>query len=70
MNPKYLSLAVDTMELASKRDFTMTDINMNKVIPNVGKSLLEHLLSIYPKASKENPKAMEFAQEVINIQIH
>ena len=66
MNPKYLSLAVDTMELASKRDFTMTDINMNKVIPNVGKSLLEHLLSIYPKASKENPKAMEFAQEVIN----
>ncbi len=66
MNPKYLSLAVDTMELASKSDFTMTDINMNKVIPNVGESLLEHLLSVYPKASKENPKAMEFAQEVIN----
>lgn len=66
MNPKYLGLAADTMELASRCDMTMTNIDMNKVVPQTGKSLLQHLLSIYPKASKENPKAMEFAQEVIN----
>ncbi len=66
MNPKYLGLAVDTIELAARTNFAILNVNMNKVIPDLGKSLLEHLLSIYPKASRENPKAMEFAQEVIN----
>ena len=66
MNPKYLNLAADTMELSSRSEMLMTDIDMNKVSPQTGKSLLQHLLGIYPKASKENPQALDFAQEVIN----
>lgn len=66
MNPKHLGLVSDTIELASRKEMLITDVNMNKVIPQTGKSLLQHLLSVYPKASKENPHAMEFAQEVIN----
>lgn len=68
MNPEHLGLAADTLELANCSEMLMssTNINMNKVAPQTGKSLLQHLLSIYPKASKENPKSIEFAQEVIN----
>ena len=66
MNPKYLGLAADTMELGSRSEMLMTNIDMNKVSPQTGKSLLQHLLGIYPKASKENPQALDFAQEVIN----
>lgn len=66
MNPKHLGLAADTIELAGRSEMLMTNVNMNKVSPQTGKSLLQHLLGVYPKASKENPHAMEFAQEVIN----
>ena len=65
MNPKHLGLVADTVELASRQEMLMTDVDMLRV-SLTGKSLLEHLMSVYPKASKENPKAMEFAQEVIN----
>ena len=66
MEPKHLGLVADTLELASREDMLMTNINMNKVSQETGKSLLQHLLSIFPKASKENPKSLELAQEVID----
>lgn len=66
MDTKFLRLAADTMELASKKELLMTNINMNKKEASTGKSLLQYLLSVYPKAAKENPHSMELAQEVIN----
>lgn len=66
MDPKHLSLVSDTLELSNKIELLPTSINMKKVNPQTGKSLVEALLEAYPKASKENPGALEFAQEVIN----
>lgn len=66
MPPKYLGLAADTMELASRREMLMTDIDMNEVSPQTGKTLLQYLLGVYPKAAKENPAAMDFTKAVIN----
>lgn len=66
MDPKHLSLVSDTLELSNKIELLPTAINMKKVNHQTGKSLIETLLEVYPKASKENPGALEFAQEVIN----
>ncbi|MBQ8168613.1 hypothetical protein IJZ97_04265 [bacterium] len=66
MDPKYLGLAADTIELSRIREFLPTGINMNKVSKETGKSLIQTLLEVLPKASKENPGAMEFTQEVMN----
>lgn len=68
MNPAHLNLVSDTLELASQRELLTPDvvIDMNKVYPQLGKSILEYLLSVYPKASKNNPESIELAKEVIN----
>lgn len=68
MNPKHLSLAADTMEIATTHSLVAEGMSVpiNKVNPTIGKSLTECLLGAFPKASKENPHALEFMQEVIN----
>ncbi len=65
MNPKHLGLVADTIELANRHSMFPTDINM-KGQTSAGKTLLGVLLDIFPRASKENPNALDFAQEVIN----
>lgn len=65
MNPKHLGIVSDICELGSTTEMLPTAINMRKPASN-GKSLLAALIEKLPKASKENPKAVEFAGEVIN----
>ena len=65
MNPKHLGLVADTIELAHRRSILPKNINMLGQT-SAGKSLLGVLLDIFPRASKENPNALDFAQEVIN----
>lgn len=63
---KYLGLISDVLELSNIHEMTSVPINMNKVVNKDGKSLIQALLEVLPKASKENPAALDFAQEVIN----
>lgn len=69
MNPKHLNLAADTMELATSHPLVASgmsvDMNIKRPLFN-NKSLTQTLLKAFPKASKENPQALEFMQEVIN----
>ena len=65
MQPKHFGLVADTIELANRHSLLPTDINL-KGQTSAGKSLLGVLLDIFPRASKENPNALDFAQEVIN----
>lgn len=66
MNPEHQKLAADTMELARMHEMLPTNINMNKKNPQTGKSILQAVLDILPKASKENPAVIDFTKEVIN----
>lgn len=66
MNPEHRKLAADTMELAQMHELLPTNINMNQKIPQTGKSLLQSILEILPKASKENPAVIDFTKAVIN----
>ncbi len=64
MNPKHLGLVADTLELSQKNFMYSSDIDMFK-----GKSLinpLEALMLQFPAASKKNPHALDFSNEVIN----
>lgn len=65
INPKHLGLVADTIELSNRKSMLPTDINM-KGMTGEGKSLLGVLLGIFSRASKENPNALDFTQEVIN----
>lgn len=66
MKPEHQQLASDTMELAGLHEMLPTNIDMNKKLPQTGRSILQSVLAILPKASKENPAALDFAKEVIN----
>ncbi|MBO8430570.1 hypothetical protein IAC76_04215 [Spirochaetes bacterium] len=66
MNPEHQKLAADTMELARMHEMLPININMNKKNPQTGKSILQAVLDILPKASKENPAVIDFTKEVIN----
>ena len=65
INPKHLGLVSDICELANRREMLNTNIDMKKLFAN-GKNLFETIIEKLPKASKENPEALNFAQEVIN----
>ena len=65
MNPNHFWLVAYTIELAHRRSILPKNINMLGQT-SAGKSLLGVLLDIFPRASKENPNALDFAQEVIN----
>lgn len=65
MNPKHLGLVSDICELSNSSDMLSTNINL-KDSKQVGKNVFAAWMEKLPKASKENPAALEFAQEVIN----
>lgn len=65
MNPKYLGLVSDICELANRSDMLNNNINL-KDSKNLGKNIFAEWMEKLPKASKENPEALEFTQEVIN----
>lgn len=65
MNPKHLGLVSDICELANKSDMLNSNINL-KDSKNLGKNIFAEWIGKLPKASKENPEALEFTQEVIN----
>jgi len=65
MKPEHLGLVSDICELAEKKDMLSTNINIKELTYN-GKSLFTAIIERLPKASKENPEALNFAQEVIN----
>src|SRR5574344_941726 len=64
MDPKHLSLVSDICELAERHEMLPTNIDLKQQYQ--GQSILQSLLSQLPKASKENPSALDFTQEVIN----
>lgn len=66
VNPKHLGLVSDICELGSHNELMSQGIDMNVLKSNDGKSLLAFILEKLPKASKENPQAMEFTKEVID----
>lgn len=66
MNPEHRKLAADTMELAQMHELLPTNINMNQKIQQTGKTLLQSILEVLPKVSKENPAAIDFTKAVIN----
>ena len=66
VNPKHLGLVSDICELGSHNELMSQGIDMNTLKSNDGKSLLAYILEKLPKASKENPQAMEFTKEVID----
>lgn len=65
MKPEHLGLVSDICELGTNMEMINTNIDIRKPASN-GKSLLQFLLEKLPKASKENPEALNFTQEVIN----
>lgn len=67
VNPKHLGLVSDICELGGgHRELLTKNIDMKKLKANDGKSLFSYILEKLPRASKDNPKALEFTQEVIN----
>ena len=65
MNPKYLGLVSDICELTNRSNMLNTNINL-KDPKQVGKNVFAAWIEKLPKASKENPEALEFTQEVIS----
>ena len=63
---KHLGLVADTIELSMRRAMLPNDINLREPVEANGKSILGLMLDSYKVASKENPEALDFAQEVIN----
>ena len=65
MNPKHLGLVSDICELSNGTEMINTNINLRDP-KQVGKNVFAAWMEKLPKASKENPEALEFTQEVIN----
>ena len=65
INPEHLGLAQDVIDLSYTRQMLNTNINMleNK---KGNSSILEIILEKFSKVSKNNPDAIELAQEVVN----
>ncbi len=63
---KHLGLVADTIELSMRRAMLSEDINLIEPVEQNGKSILGLMLDSYSVASKENPEALDFVQEVIN----
>ena len=65
MNPEHLGLVSDICELANRREMLPTNIDIRNP-KQVGKNIFAKWIEKLPKASKENPEALNFTQEVIN----
>lgn len=66
VNPKHLGLVSDICELGEHHEMMSQSIDMKALKDGGGKSLLSSILGELPKASRENPQAMEFTKEVID----
>ena len=67
MGEKRLRLTSDIVELSQGTRFSGgIDFDMAKVIPQTGKSLVQHLLDVLPNAEKNNPHAIDLFQEVLD----
>lgn len=66
VDSKHLGLVSDICELGEHLEMMSQSIDMKALKNGGGKSLLSSILEKLPKASKENPQAMEFTKEVIN----
>ena len=66
VNPKHLGLVSDICELGNHNEMMSQSIDMKALKDGGGKSLLSSILEKLPKASRENPQAMEFTKEVID----
>lgn len=66
VDSKHLGLVSDICELGEHHEMMSQSIDMKALKDGGGKSLLSSILEKLPKASKENPQAMEFTKEVIN----
>ena len=65
MNPKHLGLVSDICELSNRTSLLNTNIDL-KDSKQVGKNVFAVWMEKLPKASRENPAALEFTQEVVN----
>lgn len=65
MNPKYLGLVSDTLELSKIHSMSIRKNPLNMKLPN-NKTVVEFLIPKFIKASISEHKALDFAAEVIN----
>lgn len=65
MNPKHLGLVSDTLELASMEKFGVDNECLLGAFPE-GETVLHRLINKFIKASKNDHKALDFAQDIIN----
>lgn len=65
IDPKHLGLAQDIIDLSHTHEMLNTNIDMRKAGKN-GKSIMEHIFSMFPETSKNNPGALELCESVIN----
>ncbi len=66
MNPKYLGLAQDIIDLSNVQEFLNTNINLKQASKIPGKTNFGIILNQLPVVSRENPAALDLTQEVIN----
>lgn len=65
MQPQHLGLAQDIIDLSNTQEMLMTNINLKAKMSN-GKTPLGCILEMLPATSKNNPAALDLAEEVIN----
>ncbi len=63
---EHKALVSDVVERANSTAMLMTDIRLTAIDPKTGKSHLENLLGDIIYASKNNPYALSFLQQVLN----
>lgn len=65
MNPKHLGLVSDTLEIANTMTFGPANESLLSTLSN-GETVLHRLINKFIKASKNDHKALDFAQDIIN----
>lgn len=65
LNPKYLGLAQDIIDLSSTHEMLAQNINLKEVVAD-GKSIMGIILDRLPEISKKNPAALDLTEAVIN----
>lgn len=65
VNSEHLGLVQDIIDISKTQEMLNTNINMTK-IQQGGKSIMGHILSLFPEVSKKNPGALELTESVIN----
>lgn len=64
MQPQHLGLAQDIIDLSNTQEMLMTNINLKAKMSN-GKTPLGCILEMLPATSKNNPAALDLAEEVV-----